>query len=83
VEGRQVTLHLAWEGSCLSLTVQDDGRGFAVPAGLRSLTGEGHFGLVGMEERVGLIGGTLTLDSVPGQGTRVCVVWQGDEQGAG
>jgi signal transduction histidine kinase len=77
-EARQVTLHLAREGSRLSLTVQDDGRGFAVPAGLPSLTGEGHFGLVGMEERVDLIGGTLTLDSAPGQGTRVCVVWQGD-----
>jgi len=79
---RQVTIRLGWEHACLTLTVQDDGRGFAVPTPLHSLTAQGHFGLAGMEERVELIGGTLTVVSAPGQGTTVRVVKQGADREA-
>jgi signal transduction histidine kinase len=72
-----VTLCLTWQDAHLSLTVRDDGRGFAVPAAFRSLTEQGHFGLAGMQERVNLIGGTLTLEAAPGRGTTMCVVWPG------
>jgi signal transduction histidine kinase len=70
---RQVTMRLGWENACLTLTVQDDGCGFAVPTPLQSLTAQGHFGLAGMQERAELIGGTLTVESAPGQGTMVRV----------
>jgi signal transduction histidine kinase len=60
----------------LSLTVQDDGRGFAVPTTLHGLTTHGHFGLVGMQERIDLIGGTWTVESLPGHGTTVRVAWE-------
>ena len=76
-QAQQVTLGLAWQDTRLSLTIQDNGQGFAVPATLRSLTEQGHFGLVGMQERVNLIGGALRLESTPGQGTTMCVIWQG------
>lgn len=48
------------------VTVSDDGRGFdpAVHSGER-------FGLVGMRERVKLARGELTIESKPGEGTRV------------
>jgi two-component system, NarL family, sensor kinase len=49
-------------------TISDDGAGFnpeAVP--------EGHFGLVGMNERAKLLGGTLQLASAPGRGTRLSI----------
>jgi signal transduction histidine kinase len=72
---RQVTIALAWQDSHLSLTLQDDGRGFVVPDTLHRLAAEGHFGLVGMQERVNLIGGAWTVDSTPGQGTTVHIVW--------
>ncbi|MDP9346178.1 MAG: GAF domain-containing sensor histidine kinase, partial [Actinomycetota bacterium] len=49
----------------VELTVRDDGAGFD-PTG--HTTG---FGLIGMHERVELLGGTLEIDSVPGQGTAV------------
>ena len=72
---QKVILQLAWEDSRLTLTLQDDGRGFVVPPAFDSLAAQGHFGLVGMQERVALIGGTWAVESAPGQGTTVRVVW--------
>jgi len=56
------------EGDEVVLIVTDDGRGFD-PAAAR-----GHdrrFGLLGMSERAEALGGYLTIESAPGQGTRV------------
>jgi signal transduction histidine kinase len=50
----------------LKFTVADDGAGFD-PAGA---AGRGH-GFVNMGDRLGAIGGTIEVDSAPGQGTRV------------
>ena len=77
-EAQQVTLRLAWEDPRLTLMLHDDGRGFPVPDTLHRLASQGHFGLVGMQERVNLIGGTWTVESAPAQGTTIHVVWQGD-----
>jgi signal transduction histidine kinase len=73
---RHVTIRLAWEGPTLILTLRDDGQGFVVPDTLQDLVAQGRFGLVGMHERVELIGGTLALESAPGEGTTVRVAWQ-------
>ena len=71
-----MTIRLVWEDACLMLSIHDDGRGFAVPSTFHDLTTHGHFGLAGMRERVDLIGGAWTVDSSPGCGTTVRVVWQ-------
>lgn len=65
------TVSVAFETGRVVLTVRDDGRGFAVPARLGDLTAEGKLGLIGMEERVRLLGGTLAVASSPGKGTTV------------
>jgi signal transduction histidine kinase len=75
-----VAIRLAWEGARLLLTVQDDGCGFSVPAALADLTVQGHFGLAGMAERAGLIGGALGVASAPGQGTTVRVEYESANQ---
>jgi signal transduction histidine kinase len=49
----------------IEVTVRDDGRGFEP-----TQTG-GGFGLVGMRERVTLVGGRLTIFSEPGRGTEL------------
>ena len=67
---KQMTVTLGREGDELNLTVVDDGQGFDVTA-VRS-DGRG-LGLVTMEERVNLVGGHLSIVSVPGQGTTVRV----------
>jgi signal transduction histidine kinase len=70
-QARHVVLEVEAAEGRLVLRVQDDGRGFD-PGGCAS-PGDGHFGLLGMRERVDLLGGELTVASRPGQGTRVVV----------
>lgn len=55
----------------VSVEIEDDGAGFD-SADLTAPKDSGRgLGLLGMRERVELLGGTLTLDSAPGRGTRV------------
>ena len=63
-----MTVTLGREGEVLDLTVADDGRGFDVAAVRNN---GGGLGLVTMEERVNLVGGHMSIVSVPGQGTTV------------
>ena len=67
-DAQTVELTLSVEGRELCLTISDDGRGFEPTAG-RSTS----FGLVGMRERVLMLGGTLDLHSEPGEGTTLAV----------
>jgi signal transduction histidine kinase len=62
----RVSVEVRGTGTDLSVTVRDDGSGFGPQD-----RGDGGFGLVGMEERVSLVGGRLDLDSAPGRGTTV------------
>lgn len=70
----KVTVRFVIEEGQIELAVQDNGRGFVVPARWVDLAREGHFGLVGMAERVEAIGGSFVIESQPGQGTTVRVV---------
>ncbi|PAA30582.1 histidine kinase [Pseudomonas fragi] len=67
-QAHTVELTLSVQGRELCLSISDDGQGF-VPAGGRPTS----FGLVGMRERVLMLGGTLALHSVPGEGTTLTV----------
>jgi GAF domain-containing protein len=60
-----------WNGSLL-LAVTDDGVGFD-PATPPDAGVTGGFGLVGLRERVALLGGKLQIDSAPDEGTSVRV----------
>jgi signal transduction histidine kinase len=57
----------------LTLRVWDDGRGFQPGEDHARLNGHSHLGLIGMTERVQLLGGELELTSIPGRGTRISV----------
>jgi signal transduction histidine kinase len=57
--------------NCLRLVVRDDGQGFDVDEVLGS--SEHGLGLLGMKERVELIGGRFDIRSGPGEGTHIIV----------
>ena len=63
-------LTLRFDGDHVFLQVKDQGIGFE-PHALSAA--EDHMGLVGLQERVDALGGLLSIDSQPGQGTRVTV----------
>ena len=52
----------------LLVRLEDDGRGMSAPADLASLSANKHFGLVGISERVALLGGTMNIESLSGDG---------------
>jgi Signal transduction histidine kinase len=63
-----VTIRIGEEAAGQVIVIEDDGHGFDVA---ETLLGHDGFGLHTMRERMELVGGTLTIDSAPGRGTRV------------
>jgi PAS domain S-box-containing protein len=57
----------------ISLIVEDDGAGFDAAAVLQAAHSRGNLGLLGMQERVVMVGGTIEIESSPGAGTTVFV----------
>lgn len=72
---QSITLTVDQEDGALRLSVRDDGCGFDVGAARSAAARSGSLGLLGMHERLSLAGGTFTLRSSPGQGTRVEAVF--------
>ncbi len=68
-EATTVTVLLQRQNGQVTLAIVDDGQGFD-PATPKQAAGHG-FGLLGMRERLGMIGGTLVIRSTPGQGTEI------------
>jgi PAS domain S-box-containing protein len=66
---RNLWLRLFMAGGRLALSVRDDGRGFDVESVRRRAGVAASLGLVGMEERTALVGGSFDLRSTSGQGT--------------
>lgn len=65
-QAQKVKVSVSTEADVLVVTVQDDGQGFD-PVGIPS----GHYGLLGIRERIRLLGGKLDIWSKPGEGTRM------------
>jgi len=55
----------------VKINIRDNGTGFKVPKELGSFTRSGKLGLMGMKERVNLLGGRFWVHSKPGKGTTV------------
>jgi signal transduction histidine kinase len=62
----RIVVRLRFGNDWVMLSVHDDGRGFDVA----ERAGKGY-GLTGMHERVAALGGSLSIDSQPGEGTEV------------
>lgn len=64
-DASEVSVRIEQADDGLRLTVEDDGRGFSGGGDRKT------FGLLGMRERVTMLGGALEVDGTPGQGTRI------------
>jgi signal transduction histidine kinase len=64
-QARTVSIVLSRGGHAVTAVIEDDGRGFTPDDG-----GEG-LGLLGMGERLALLGGKLKLETSPGSGTTI------------
>lgn len=66
---RQVQVQIRQDAEQLELTVSDDGRGFDETARSKPRS----FGLRGIQERIGQLGGEVKITSAPGAGTKIAV----------
>jgi signal transduction histidine kinase len=65
----RISVRIAFESAQVRMEVRDDGKGFDLD--LAVLESKGHFGIIGMRERVEQLSGTFALQSFPGEGTVV------------
>lgn len=68
-----VRVELAFESASVRLEIVDDGVGFELPSSLAEFAQLDSFGLIGVYERVWMLGGQLSIKSTPGKGTRLSV----------
>jgi two-component system sensor histidine kinase UhpB len=70
-QAKTIDLALRRQDEEVTLVIQDDGVGFDVILARRRAQSGESIGLLGMEERVRLAGGSLVISSTPGEGTRL------------
>jgi two-component system CheB/CheR fusion protein len=68
---RRVSLILERRSDQVQIVVEDDGCGFDAETLLNRTYAEQRLGLLGMQERAALVGGTLTIESSPGHGATI------------
>jgi signal transduction histidine kinase len=81
-EASAVRVSIVPEGDGIRAEVTDDGRGFDPDTTMARAARAGRLGLVGMHERVRMLGGETHIDSRPGGPTVVSAVlprWEGGE----
>jgi PAS domain S-box-containing protein len=69
----QILVEFHLEENKALLSVEDNGVGFDAPEDWVELARSGHLGLVGVQERVQMVGGDVNIVPVPGKGTRINV----------
>jgi signal transduction histidine kinase len=72
-DAEHVTISLTSDRRGVNATVTDDGCGFDPETSLVRAARDGHLGLVGMHERVRLLGGRTQIESRPGGPTVISV----------
>jgi signal transduction histidine kinase len=70
---KHISVSLDFSANQLTVTIQDDGKGFDVPRTPAEFTPQGHFGLLGLYERAELIQAHLDITSSPENGTQLTI----------
>jgi signal transduction histidine kinase len=72
-EPQHIWLKMLREGYRLTITIQDDGKGFDVEESKARAKARGSHGLSNLNDRAKLIGGTTEIHSKPGEGATIRV----------
>jgi PAS domain S-box-containing protein len=67
-------MNISTTDGCIQLEIKDDGKGFN-ETGKDIAAKKGRLGLLGMKERVEMVGGCFQIESLPGKGTTVRTVF--------
>jgi signal transduction histidine kinase len=73
-EATEVNVTFGFEEKETIVSIIDNGKGFELPESLGELSRLGKLGVDGMETRARLVGGTLDIQTSPGEGTAIVVV---------
>jgi len=73
-QASRIMVRLAVQGELFVGQVTDDGIGFDVRAVENRYGTRGSLGLINLRERAELVGGSISLESAPGQGTRITLL---------
>jgi signal transduction histidine kinase len=68
---KSVRVEMRYAGGEVHIIIRDDGAGFDAKAIRQQAERGASLGLLGMEERVRLVGGQFNCQSAPGQGTEI------------
>jgi len=69
-QARQAEVKIQQLDGAICMSIEDDGKGFQEGPGSRAKKGE-RLGLLGMRERLEMVGGSFAINSKPGKGTIV------------
>lgn len=72
-EADEAVLRIEKRGDAVTIKIEDDGRGFDRHAAPRTDAGKGGFGLLGIAERVRMLGGVLDINTAIGDGTKLTI----------
>jgi signal transduction histidine kinase len=70
-QASRVRLRLERKESSVAILIEDDGQGFDLDKTASPQAPGRGMGLLGMQERITSLGGTFSIQSRPGQGTRL------------
>lgn len=70
-DSTHIIVQLSHSNNILSITIDDNGKGFDVVAAEKKRTSESGMGLLFMKERIQYINGRVFINSIPGEGTRI------------
>jgi len=71
-QASRVTIRFARDGRLLRCSIRDNGTGFDVLA-VQARRGARGLGLIGIQERLNAVGGTLNVASIPGSGAELII----------
>lgn len=72
---KSALVHCRCDGDSVKISVTDQGGGFFHDEGTTSEAGDCGFGLISIRDRIEFIGGEMSIDTAPGRGTTVTIVF--------